>query len=297
MPLGPFLAELIPVEFVGPIAQPVSETGPSEIGPFKLADDAVLEPFPLTLEAAVPLGSGTHTGKVDGSLAAAEVRQFTVDVESGHSLALVVTPTELLQPTISLSDPDGILLAAKTAQNAGEQVVIRAVPTTAAGTYTITLSSAAGDGDYRVELLLDATLEDEAHGGAVNDTAATAQELDGTFSQVGDWPLTRGTIAGREARRDIFRSPIDELTIGAGGFQLCIHDLRHTAASLMIQDGAPLFLLQRQLGHASILTTQRYAHLYPSQGTELSSRIDARFRAISGVGVGLEEALVVPMSR
>ncbi len=43
-----------------------------------------------------------------------------------------------------------------------------------------------------------------------------------------------------------------------------IHDLRHTAASLMIQAGYPPKMLQEIMGHASITTTlDLYGHLHP----------------------------------
>jgi integrase len=43
-----------------------------------------------------------------------------------------------------------------------------------------------------------------------------------------------------------------------------IHDLRHTAASLMIQASYPPKMLQEIMGHASITTTlDLYGHLYP----------------------------------
>ena len=41
------------------------------------------------------------------------------------------------------------------------------------------------------------------------------------------------------------------------------HDLRHTAASWMIQCGADLYAVQKILGHTHIRTTQRYAHQSP----------------------------------
>ena len=45
-----------------------------------------------------------------------------------------------------------------------------------------------------------------------------------------------------------------------------IHDLRHTAASLMIQAGYPPKMLQEIMGHASITTTlDLYGHLYPGE--------------------------------
>jgi integrase len=47
-----------------------------------------------------------------------------------------------------------------------------------------------------------------------------------------------------------------------------IHDLRHTAAALMIQAGYPPKMLQEILGHASITTTlDLYGHLYPATWT------------------------------
>lgn len=43
------------------------------------------------------------------------------------------------------------------------------------------------------------------------------------------------------------------------------HDLRHTHATLLRQAGAALEIVQRSLGHQSIKTTQRYAHVADSE--------------------------------
>jgi integrase len=40
-----------------------------------------------------------------------------------------------------------------------------------------------------------------------------------------------------------------------------IHDLRHNFASMAVNSGATLYVVQNLLGHASSQTTQRYAHL------------------------------------
>lgn len=53
-----------------------------------------------------------------------------------------------------------------------------------------------------------------------------------------------------------------------------IHDLRHTAASLMIQAGYPPKMLQAILGHASITTTlDLYGHLYPGDLDRYADRL------------------------
>lgn len=41
------------------------------------------------------------------------------------------------------------------------------------------------------------------------------------------------------------------------------HSLRHSAASWLVQDGVPLYDVQRLLGHESFAVTTRYAHLAP----------------------------------
>ena len=45
---------------------------------------------------------------------------------------------------------------------------------------------------------------------------------------------------------------------------VCIHDLRHTFASLLVSGGESLEIIGRVLGHIQIGTTQRYAHLIDS---------------------------------
>jgi site-specific recombinase XerD len=42
---------------------------------------------------------------------------------------------------------------------------------------------------------------------------------------------------------------------------LRIHDLRHSAASFMINSGVDLFAVGRVLGHANHASTMRYSHL------------------------------------
>lgn len=47
----------------------------------------------------------------------------------------------------------------------------------------------------------------------------------------------------------------------AGLTDVRIHDLRHTFASTLVNQGVPLYEVQKLLGHSQIRTTERYAHL------------------------------------
>lgn len=51
------------------------------------------------------------------------------------------------------------------------------------------------------------------------------------------------------------------------------HDLRHTFASWLVQDGVPLERVAKLLGHKTLTMANRYAHLAPNQLYEDISRI------------------------
>lgn len=70
----------------------------------------------------------------------------------------------------------------------------------------------------------------------------------------------------------------NEVVVRAGVRRIKYHDLRHTAASLMIAQGASLQEVKETLGHASIaVTSAYYAHLYDDARRQLAERMDAAF--------------------
>jgi integrase len=61
-------------------------------------------------------------------------------------------------------------------------------------------------------------------------------------------------------------------------YGLRFHDLRHTCASLLLNQGAPLHAVKDWLGHSSITTTvDRYGHLAPGVHEAIAAGLDASF--------------------
>lgn len=69
----------------------------------------------------------------------------------------------------------------------------------------------------------------------------------------GQWP--RGSLSKR----------FSELTTAIGMPDVTAHVLRHTCASRLVQAGLDLYRVKAWLGHATISTTERYAHLRPDE--------------------------------
>jgi integrase len=77
------------------------------------------------------------------------------------------------------------------------------------------------------------------------------------------------------------------------------HDLRHTAASLLIRQGASVKAVQAQLGHRSaVVTLDRYGHLWPDELGDLAERLDrARAAAVAAELSPQRRPTVVPIRK
>jgi integrase len=80
---------------------------------------------------------------------------------------------------------------------------------------------------------------------------------------------------------------------------LRLYDLRHTAASLMIRQGASIKAVQKQLGHATAsITLDTYGHLFPDELDALAGRMeDARAEALASLARTQRGPAVVPIRK
>ena len=106
-------------------------------------------------------------------------------------------------------------------------------------------------------LLIPQTKNGKSHHVLLNEQA---QDLLRTLPRQAGSPWV---FPGRDASRPIteVRHCLNLLARDAGIPALRVHDLRHTFASLCAQSGASLLQIKQLLNHASLATTQRYAHL------------------------------------
>ncbi len=95
---------------------------------------------------------------------------------------------------------------------------------------------------------------------------------------------------GRATDGDNLRTRVFyRLTEKAGLPKFRIHDIRHTFASLLLQQGEPLNYVKEQLGHASIQTTvDVYGHIIPGSNRNAVNQLDDEgdfgLRAVSEAG-------------
>ena len=60
----------------------------------------------------------------------------------------------------------------------------------------------------------------------------------------------------------------------AGVKRIRIHDLRHSAISLLIEMGFSALAIADRVGHESIDITYRYVHLFPNKQTEMADKLE-----------------------
>jgi integrase len=87
------------------------------------------------------------------------------------------------------------------------------------------------------------------------------------------------TNGGPVRKSNLIRRSFKPLLAKAGLPMIRFHDLRHTAATLLLAEGVHPKIVQERLGHAQIaMTLDVYSHVLPSMGRDAATRLD---RALS----------------
>jgi Big-like domain-containing protein len=161
-------------------------------------------PFPTPLASVAPLGSLIYDPPFAGVLHdAIDTDSFTIKVDAGQTITVVVQPDAGLKPNVTLSGP---LSGSATAGAAGQDAVLQTVGPTVEGEYTVTVASAGGFGGYTVEIILGAAVELESHDGGLNNSPATAQDISGSFI-----PLLKGSTRGAVLGQTDANGPTDQV--------------------------------------------------------------------------------------
>jgi integrase len=77
----------------------------------------------------------------------------------------------------------------------------------------------------------------------------------------------------------------------AGIEHIRLHDLRHTHASILVNAGASLFVVQKALGHSNPITSQRYSHLSDKTLRDASETVSALINRASRDAAGLADTV------
>jgi len=84
------------------------------------------------------------------------------------------------------------------------------------------------------------------------------------------FPSKKGTIIDPRS----FQKRVAEVSKRCEIQHVNVHALRHTFATRLVEQDVPLRIVQELLGHASITTTQRYAHVFSEERKNAIGRLD-----------------------
>ncbi|MBL8821176.1 MAG: exo-alpha-sialidase [Planctomycetia bacterium] len=164
--------------------------------------DIGVVPYPTPLAPKNPLGSLIYDPIASGTVNfAADTDSFLINIDPNQKLTIIVRPTSAgLQPRVDLFDPANFSMGFASAPAPGQITGFQTTTISAGGTYRIQVSSVGGTtGNYTVEVILNAAFELEGNVvGALNNTVATAQDINGSVINLTSTIATasRGAVLG-----------------------------------------------------------------------------------------------------
>ena len=165
---------------------------------FEMFEDRITPTaFPTPLIAVSPAGSLVYTGSVADSISVAgESDTYTIDLDAGQTLSIEMLPAAGLQGSFDVLGPASSSIGGGSSSAAGATARAQGLSAATAGTYIINLSGLAGTtGGYSLRLTLNAVREAEGAGAATNNSIATAENIDASFTSLGAGS-SRGAVLG-----------------------------------------------------------------------------------------------------
>lgn len=208
--------------------------------------DYGVAPFPTPLEAKDPLGSLVYDPTVLGLIGAnGDVDSYTITLDAQQTMSVIVRTPDwgILDLGLGIRRPGGQVLNFNSTGVGGRELA-QSIAATAAGVYTIEVRGLSGTGEYELEVILNATIEEESAAGT-NDGIASAESLapfgGGTVGQTAvlgelvgseeDWyrialsagtglSLALGGLGGDQASMALYNSLGQLLALGAEGLNV-----------------------------------------------------------------------------
>lgn len=140
------------------------------------------------------VSSGTRISRIGTG---SDTDTFTIDVDAGQTLAVIATPSLGLQPSIKVKNPSDATIGTANASAAGSPACLQPVACASDGTYRAVISGLSSSvGDVTVTMLVNAAPEAEKYGGPANDSPATAQDLDSSFTTLTESVARTAVLGG-----------------------------------------------------------------------------------------------------
>ncbi|MBN2021933.1 MAG: hypothetical protein JW809_04000 [Pirellulales bacterium] len=161
-------------------------------------DHLDVEPWSQPWQPLAPHGSMVLGTQVSETVKwPGETDVWAIELDGPAWLAVAMEPAETLAPQLVVKRPDGTTLATLEAAAPGQKAVLQNLAIPEPGTYTLWATGLDDTaGAYSIRLLANGTIEEEGLAATTNDTPAGAEDLSGSFLDLGAGGAQRGAVVG-----------------------------------------------------------------------------------------------------
>ena len=218
-----------------------------------------------SFEAIQPLGASVYGQSHVGAISTNDdADQFEVTVEPDQRLGVTIVPRGDIQLSAVLEGPEGVVTS-DAAGVPGEGLLLEFTSTlsTTSG-FIVTIEGLGGTtGEYELDVVSNAKLEDETHGGSSNNVASDAQVLEFT-------PLDGGgavaTIVGRTDGLGLSQAVTRTFTSHE---KVRIRDLQTVLSTITVDDSFPVADLNVQINIEHAADRDLHVFLNGPDGTRV----------------------------